>query len=218
MLKNPVVEENRNGAAVMSSELTKELPPKLGELLHACYLRSQAPAMVERLWERFLTQQQRQQLSGDLRTALQHGGVIAMWRRLFGVDENRAIVEVGRRVGGLCAADYEWACRELGLLPTDSGSPVPTRPSWDRDARELKFGGEVIRRIGRANMALNLIRLLDVFEEDGWSSRVDDPLPGSPDAVRLHKAIRSLNRGLTRIKFHADGTGEGVRWEIASMV
>lgn len=202
----------------MTTKMTNALPPKLNELLLACYLRLQSPAMAERLWERHLTEEQRQHLGGDLPAAYKQGGAIGMWRRLLGVDENRALVEVGRRVGGLGTADYEWACRELGLTPTNLGSPTPARPSWDRDALELKFGGEVVRRVSRANMAVNLIRLLDVFEEDGWPSRVDDPLPGSPDAVRLHKAVRSLNRGLTRIRFHADGTGEGVRWEFKFMV
>lgn len=201
----------------MSTEMANALPPKLSELVLACYLRLQSPAMAERLWQRHLTEEQRQKLGGDLQSAWQQGGVIGMWRRLYDVDENRALVEVARLIGGLGTADYEWACRELGMSSNNASAACMTRPSWNRDALELSFEGEVVRRIERPDRAVNLIRLLNAFEEDGWPSRIDDPLPFTTDTQRIHKMVNSLNRGLTRISFHADGTCEGIRWQRKSM-
>ena len=70
--------------------------------------------------------------------------------------------------------------------------------------------------------APNQTTILDVFQEDEWAkSHIDDPLSRSvgedeADARRrLHETIKNLNRGLPpgTIRFHGDGTGEGVRWE-----
>jgi len=64
---------------------------------------------------------------------------------------------------------------------------------------------------------VNVIKVLDQFEEDGFPARIDDPLadPRAPskDQARLHETIRSLNNKIRFIRFHADGTGKGIRWE-----
>ena len=50
------------------------------------------------------------------------------------------------------------------------------------------------------------------------TERIDDPLPPVPEQDpkrRLHDTIKCLNRNHRRkaIRFHGDGTGEGVCWE-----
>lgn len=92
-------------------------------------------------------------------------------------------------------------------------SASEAKPSWDKESFDLSFHGEVIRRIGRPDRATNLLRVLNAFQSQGWPARIADPLPGLRDFVRLHKTIFSLNRGLKRIVFRADGTGAGIRWE-----
>jgi hypothetical protein len=66
--------------------------------------------------------------------------------------------------------------------------------------------------------------LLAVFREEGWwAGPVDDPLPRAAfeqdgDArQRLHETIKNLNRSLPphTIRFHGDGTGQGVCWAYA---
>jgi hypothetical protein len=66
----------------------------------------------------------------------------------------------------------------------------------------------------RPSSAINIIPILDAFQEEDWPSRIDDPLPGGRDPVRLAGAIRSLNDGLERIEFGKDGSGEGVVWRL----
>jgi hypothetical protein len=67
----------------------------------------------------------------------------------------------------------------------------------------------------------NQVRILDVFQEQGWcGAHIDDPLPqGAGDTEedakrRLHDTIKNLNRGLPSgtIRFQGDGTGQGIAW------
>jgi hypothetical protein len=60
--------------------------------------------------------------------------------------------------------------------------------------------------------------VLAAFQVADWSERILDPLewePGLDPTERLRETVKSLNRGLTpgTIRFHADGTGAGIRWE-----
>ena len=70
-----------------------------------------------------------------------------------------------------------------------------------------------VRRLRGMKVAKNVARILDAFEEEGWPDRIDDPLPGGRKPPRLRGAVATLNRGLSAIKFRADGTGEGILWE-----
>ncbi len=90
-------------------------------------------------------------------------------------------------------------------------------PHWDAMRRELLIGGQVVKRFRVP--APNQEAVLAAFEEEGWPHRVYDPLPpeDEKDAKRrLNETIKRLNRHrLARvIRFHGDGTGEGVFWEM----
>lgn len=92
-------------------------------------------------------------------------------------------------------------------------------PSWDRDRRELRFSGELVKVFKLPSPMQEAI--LMAFEEEGWPPRIDDPLPVHPDLIpkrRLHDTIKCLNRNqkCNLIRFMGDGTGEGVRWERVS--
>jgi hypothetical protein len=99
--------------------------------------------------------------------------------------------------------------------PSSQGSHL--RPHWNAMRRELLVGGQVVKRFRVP--APNQEAVLAAFEEEGWPHRVYDPLPpeDEKDAKRrLHETIKRLNRHrLARIiRFHGDGTGEGVLWEL----
>jgi hypothetical protein len=92
-------------------------------------------------------------------------------------------------------------------------------PHWDAERRELYWGKEIIKRFRLP--AKNQERLLAVFEEENWPSRIDDPLPIEDEIepqARLRDAIRRLNKGheLRAIRFHGDGNGMGVCWRTTS--
>ena len=88
-------------------------------------------------------------------------------------------------------------------------SRLGVMPHWDVDRSELRIGAIVVRNV--AQRATNLIRVLSVFEEDGWPRRIDSPL--DPGPARFADTIRKLNENLTSIRFRADGSGTGIVWE-----
>jgi hypothetical protein len=89
-------------------------------------------------------------------------------------------------------------------------------PTWDQDRQELRFGELLVKcyKVPAPNQEM----ILAAFEEEGWPSRIDDPLPPQLDSEpkrRLHDTINSLNRKQKNavVRFLGDGSGQGVRWE-----
>ena len=100
--------------------------------------------------------------------------------------------------------------------PTSQEPAKPIMPSWNKDRGELTYRDTVIKRVKRVSVAKNVVRVLDCFQEDGWPDRIDDPLNRSKDQQRLHETIKRLNDNLEIIRFRADGTGQGIRWELTA--
>lgn len=80
------------------------------------------------------------------------------------------------------------------------------------DGQRLLIGATEICKVSRK--AGNQHLILSAFDEQGWSERIDDPLPGGADSQRLRETIRSLNERQNAIVFKADGSGKGVTWEM----
>jgi hypothetical protein len=102
----------------------------------------------------------------------------------------------------------------------DDANSATLTPRWNAARHELRLGANVIKafRIPSPNQEM----ILTVFEEEGWPVRIDDPLPPHPEIIpkqRLHDTVKSLNRNQQNrlIRFLGDGTGQGVRWELASV-
>ncbi len=88
-------------------------------------------------------------------------------------------------------------------------------PFWNAELRELRVNGTMIRAFKW--QAINQELVLSAFQEDGWPFVIDDPLPPKEEQDprrRLHDTIKALNRNQSRIRFHGNGTGEGIRWEL----
>ena len=96
-------------------------------------------------------------------------------------------------------------------------APAQLTPRWDGELRELRFGSDLIKVFRTA--APNQESILAAFEEEGWPSRIDDPIPPNPDMAskkRLAETIEALNdshKTANRIRFRGDGTGEGIIWK-----
>jgi len=91
----------------------------------------------------------------------------------------------------------------------------PETPYWDPEARALWFRGELVTRYLRVPRTQQ--RILDAFQEENWTRRIDDPLPPhgtSNPKHRLRDTIANLNQRQKKplIRFFSDGTGEGVCW------
>ena len=177
--------------------------------------RIQDPHTASRIYQDFLTDDERARI-GSLEEAYmgQSHRTVGMWMRAKNVSFNRAIADVSRCLG-MPEAEYESLLRRLGEQRVANLSPRSI-PVWDQDRYTLALDGEVIKQIHRPNQAWKQLRILKVFEEEGWTSRIDDPLPRTgreSDLRQLGEAVRSLNRRLQRIAFRRDGSGEGIRWE-----
>jgi hypothetical protein len=96
------------------------------------------------------------------------------------------------------------------------GTSSSFRPLWNPELQQLCVGDVLIKEFKLP--CPNQGTILMAFEEEGWPSRIDDPLPPSGEMdprTRLRYTIKSLNKKQkTRlIRFIGDGTGMGVRWE-----
>jgi hypothetical protein len=91
----------------------------------------------------------------------------------------------------------------------------PSKPCWDAELRELWLGDVLVVRFRR--LAPNQELLLSAFQEQGWVTRIDDPLPKSErdSRERLRDTVKKLNRHSGPIRFHLDGSGQGIFWESA---
>ena len=79
------------------------------------------------------------------------------------------------------------------------------------------MNGSIVKRFKW--QAVNQELVLGAFQEDGWPAVIDDPLPPKPEQDskrRLHDTIKALNRNQLHkaIRFHGNGTGEGIRWSL----
>ena len=84
------------------------------------------------------------------------------------------------------------------------------KPRWDASRCELYFKGEMIRKYHRSK-AEYLIKVIQMFEEEGWPPKIDSPLPAG---VNLREKVRELNRNLKAIRFGSDGEGKGFVWDL----
>ena len=89
------------------------------------------------------------------------------------------------------------------------------KPHWNSQTRELHLGGKLVKRF--AVPADNQERVLAVFEEEGWTECVQDPLPPKADVDgkrRLRDTVKRLNRcrASDGLRFFTDGRGQGIRW------
>lgn len=115
--------------------------------------------------------------------------------------------------GETAIANTRQAAYEIRTLAT-----IALKPRWDAIRRELSLAGRIVKRFRVP--ARNQETILSVFEEEGWAEHIHDPLPVNHliDApTRLHDAINRLNRCQINplIRFHGDGNGTGVFWELS---
>lgn len=100
---------------------------------------------------------------------------------------------------------------ELGVVGKDALIPF-----WDADRQTLYYSNKIVKQFKLPSH--NQVSVLAAFEEEGWPSKIYDPLGRKPDIDpkrRLQDTIKGLNRAQKEnlIKFLGDGSGEGILWE-----
>jgi hypothetical protein len=68
-----------------------------------------------------------------------------MWMELRGVSLERAVIEVAQALRSSDDWTARWLLREVG---EETPLPIiPDRPAWHPESGELRWGGQVIRRV-----------------------------------------------------------------------
>jgi hypothetical protein len=101
------------------------LPPRVLELLQTTFLRVEPPMAASRLWEQVLSVADRRRLGLDFQSTYRRcGDTVGMWMELRGVTAERALVDVGQKLGFLSAEQRQWLLRELGEVDDDPETMV----------------------------------------------------------------------------------------------
>ena len=144
--------------------------------------------------------------------------------RVLGSDD--VLCSERRSMGPYPHSDHPSDCSPLDFARRPekrvNGEPAEAtdalaRPFWCSDRKELRINGTIVKQFRVPSP--NQMTVLAVFEEEGWPTRIDDPLPSSSEVApkrRLQDTIKSLNRNQQNqlIRFRGDGSGEGVVWEL----
>jgi hypothetical protein len=131
-----------------------------------------------------------------------------MWQQLRGVSQIRAVIDVAYNLGTMNEQTHRWLLRETG----EHKRPNSDLPDWRPDERgQLFFRGKPIRRVRIISTRSNIQRILDAFQKACWPHRIENPFP-KVDQHQLHQTLRSLNRGLSKIRFGSQEGGRAVIW------
>jgi hypothetical protein len=190
--------------------VSKDVPERVREELGAQYLRIKPLAAAERMWERLLTPRERKQLGDDLVGAFEVLGTVGIWEKVRGGSPARAVIEVAYGIGFLDQTSRDWLIREIGERGTRS-SQTSDRPTWDRTNGELRFRGEVIRKVRMLKNPSNIQHIIDAFERSKWKPQIETP--PAFDQQRLHQTLFFLNEHVTRIRFHSTNGAKLITWE-----
>jgi hypothetical protein len=110
--------------------------------------------------------------------------------------------------------------RLVASLSGQPGLAAAVVPSYDVDRGILWVGSIEVLRLKQPAPLLRLI--LTTFQELNWSGRIDNPIspqPGKGYKANQNRLYQALHRLTTSqepwlIHYFADGTGEGICWEL----
>jgi hypothetical protein len=205
-----VSNESDHGERLIVDSQGRTISQRAVEALQEARLRIGPAVAADRMWHQLFTDADRQRFDGDLESNWPTLGTIGMWMQARDVTLELAIIEVAHGLGFMDSQTVDWLRRDLGLTDEDP-APPSSLPEWCPDAGELRFQGRVIRRIRVLRAPSNIHRIVTVFQDAGWTRRVDNPL--SQGQQQLHQAIRHLNEDLELIRFRVQEGGLAITWE-----
>jgi hypothetical protein len=181
--------------------------------LEKAHNRVQNLTAAQRLWDRVLTEKERRKCGGSLAAAwtADTGLTVGMYCTARGTTADRGLVEVAHALGFL---NHRMREDLLDALAEQHAERDPEKPHWDKQARELRFRGAVVRRVPKPALSRNVVRILDEFEDFGWPPRIEDPFGEGGKDDRRRRAVETLNNGMLKqsMWFECDGDGTGFIW------
>lgn len=159
--------------------------------------RIRGGAAFQRFWDRVLSPNERDTLDGDVVQCFDQQYAPFFLVQLRGYSFERAIIEIAYRIEFLSKSTYEWLMHEIGdSLPQN----IFDKPVWKKDIGRLEFRGEQAREV--LSIADNVIRVFNDFENLEWPRCIDNPVE-SDNPQNIHEIVRSINDGLTCLRFGA---------------
>ena len=140
---------------------------------------------------------------------LEERHIAEIWADLRGITVSRAVLDLAYRIRLLSQLDYEFLLKQIG--ETTAGARTPDSLEWSKTTGELWFQGRLVRKV-RVEVATQICRILDGFQDEGWPRSIDNPIDTSLSSQPLHDAVASLNRGLSGVRFHVSDEGESIYW------
>jgi hypothetical protein len=201
---------------VQHFQLRPNLPKHVAGVLRDLYVQLSLPICWTRLEQEELTPTEvlrfkKMQSSGSVRVQEVTDQILSVVIRQRKVTLERAILDLSGSLELIGARRYANLRRAIGEPVLDGGTT--SLPHWDSDSGQLHYKDKLVRTVKGG--AKNIRLVLDAFEEEGWPSRIDSPLPGGVSSSKLRETIQSINTGLTDINFKADGTSKGILWHKA---
>ena len=188
----------------------RELSPWVADELATQALRIKPRVSAEHLWTRVLTEEDRLRLGGDFENCYPRLGTAGMWMELRGVSEERAVIEVARKLRFLDEESANQLLREIG--EEAPAPPVPEHPVWHPEKGELCWGDQVIRRVRIMARPSSIQTILDAFQAAEWPPRIADPITQGRKAHEVRQIVFYLNEGLELIRFHVQESGRAITW------
>lgn len=140
---------------------------------------------------------------------LEERHIAEIWADLRGITVSRAVLDLAYRISLLSQLDYEFLLKQIG--ETTAGASTPDSLEWSKTTGELWFQGCLVRKV-RVEVATQICRILDRFQDEDWPRSISNPIDTSLSAQPLHDAVASLNRGLSGVRFHVSDEGASVYW------
>jgi hypothetical protein len=216
--KKSKVKRSNQAADSAASTGTSGPPPKLSRKAHEEFqllqARVQNLTVAKMIWEWLLTDDEKALFRNSLKIAWKKcestlGIATFAWK----CSPGQALLRIYRELGDLPAAKLRWLERELGESSDFEKSPnAEERPDWRKHEGRLYWNNVVIRVIRSVLKATNIVHVLDAFQANNWCACVENP-PQHWNDQDLRETVRSLNTGLTQIRFET--VGMQVRWRRA---
>ncbi|QDV20689.1 hypothetical protein Pan153_53660 [Gimesia panareensis] len=194
-----------------SDEKTREELFREAIRRHATYMNF--PCIAEEVWNKYLTENERIRFQSENSDSSLCKSAVGLYARANGISFVRATIELNRRYS-MTDMDYDYLCRELFHFTGERIGPFlikcadSDRFNWDYDTGILKLDGKQIRKVKKPLNSENICRILDVFQEEDWPEKIFNPFPGVPDPEKLKDTLKSLNAGLSAIRFRTARKGK----------
>jgi hypothetical protein len=206
--------ENQPSPEKADDDLSAQLrAPDLVEELQNLQCRIQTTSFAETFWHDILSKREQKRLGSSLEKAWEeYQSTLGMATKAWSCTAGEALIRICREYGSMSSSRIDRLEQALGNSKrSKTREEMDLQPEWRKDEAKLYFRGEVVRTIRSIARAQNVVRILDAFQNGDWPTRVDDPLRYK-DPHQLRETVRSLNRGLSLIRFKMDGASKGVCW------